>query len=143
MIHLVDIDESNWRIRLSVREDQKHFVANAAVLLARAYAYRNFNCRAFYVCDDDNYVGMGLYYDCPERNAYDMSQLFIDERYQGRGYGKAAMALCLREMRSAGRFDKVELCYVEGAETAKHLYEKLGFVEVDRDGDEIIMAMKL
>ena len=143
MIRLVDIDESNWRTRLSVRDDQKQFVANATVLLARAYAYRNFNCRAFYVCNDDTYVGMGLYYDCPDISAYDMSQLFIDERFQGRGYGKAAMQLCLEEMRSAARFDKVALCYVQGAETARCMYEKLGFVEMDRDGDEIIMEKKL
>ena len=143
MIHLTDIDENNWRLPLSVRDEQKAFVASSAVLLARAYAYRNLNSRAFYIYDDDTAVGMGLYYDCPEMDAYDLRQFFIDARYQGKGYGKEAVRLCLEEMRLLGRFDKVVLCYVEGDEAARRLYESFGFVQGDRDGDEITMEMKL
>ena len=35
------------------------------------------------------------------------------------------------------------LCYVEGNEVAKHMYEKFGFVETERDGDEIVMERTL
>ena len=40
MIQLVDIDPDNWRLGLKVAESQKRYVANSAVMLARAYAYR-------------------------------------------------------------------------------------------------------
>ena len=39
--------------------------------------------------------------------------------------------------------EKVALCYVEGNDVAKQMYEKLGFVETERDGDEIVMELTL
>lgn len=143
MVHLVDITPDNWRLKLQVSEAQKTYVAGSAVLLARAYAYREWRSRAFVVCDDETPVGMGLYYDCPERNAYDFSQFFIDERYQGKGYGKVAAKAVLEAMKQDGKYDKTVLCYIEGDEAARRLYESIGFVEIDRDEDEIIMELEL
>lgn len=143
MIHLVDITPGNWRLRLNVAESQKTSVANSAVLLARAYAYREQRSRAFVIYDEETPVGMGLYYDCPEFESYDFSQFFIDERYQGRGYGKAATKLVLDVLRLDGKYNKVSLCYIEGNNTARKLYEQFGFVEIDRDEDEIIMELVL
>ena len=121
----------------------KNHVADSATLLARAYAYRDYRSRAFVIYDDETPVGMGLYYDLPEMECYDLSQLFIDERYQGRGYGKAATQLVLDSMKQDGKYGKVALCYVEGNDVAKHMYEKFGFVETERDGDEIVMERTL
>lgn len=143
MVRLEEIDESNWLMNLKVAESQREYVANSTVILARAYAYRNARSRTFLICDDEIPVGMGLYYDCEDLDAYNFSELFIDCRYQGRGYGKAAAALVLEEMRRDGKYGKVVLCYIEGNETARRLYEGFGFQEVDRDDDEIIMELKL
>lgn len=143
MIRLVDIDPDNWRLGLKVSQSQKTHVADSATLLARAYAYRDYRSRAFVIYDDDTPVGMGLYYDLPEQECYDLSQLFIDERYQGRGYGKAATQLVLDAMKQDGKYGKVALCYVEGNDVAKQMYEKFGFVETERDGDEIVMERTL
>ena len=143
MIHLVDIDPGNWRIKLEIAEPQKRYVANSAVMLARAYAYRNQRSRAFIIYDDETPVGMGLYYDLPDLECYDLSQIFIDERYQGKGYGRAATKLILDAMKQDGKYNKVDLCYIEGNDAAKKLYESFGFVEIDRDEDEIIMEMNL
>ena len=142
MIRLEDVNETNWRCPLHVSEAQKEYVANPAGILARAYAYRSCRSRAFIVYNEETPIGMGLYYDCPNRNAYDFSQFFIDERYQGHGYGMAAAKLALNEMKRDGRYDKVILCYMEGNNAAKSLYEKLGFVETGcRDGEEILMEL--
>ena len=143
MIRLVDIAPDNWRLGLKVSQSQKTHVADSATLLARAYAYRDYRSRAFVVYDNDTPVGMGLYYDLPELECYDLSQLFIDERYQGRGYGKAATQLVLDAMKQDGKYGKVALCYVEGNDVAKQMYEKFGFVETERDGDEIVMELVL
>ena len=143
MIHLVDIDPGNWRLGLKVAESQKRYVANSAVLLARAYAYRDQRSRAFVIYDDETPVGMGLYYDLPDLECYDISQIFIDERYQGRGYGRASTKLILDAMKQDGKYSKVDLCYIEGNDAAKKLYESFGFVEIGRDEDEIIMEMSL
>ena len=143
MIHLVDIDPGNWRLKLEVAESQKHYVANSSVMLARAYAYRYQRSRAFVIYDDETPVGMGLYYDLPDLGCYDLSQIFIDHRYQGKGYGKAATKVVLEAMKQDGKYTKVDLCYIEGNDAAKNLYESFGFVEIDRDEDEIIMELQL
>ena len=143
MIHLVDIDPGNWRLGLKVAESQKHYVSDSYAMLARAYAYREQRSRAFVIYDDEVPVGMGLYYDLPDLDCYDLSQIFIDERYQGRGYGRAATKLILDAMKQHGKYNKVDLCYIEGNDAAKKLYESFGFVEIDRDEDEIIMEMNL
>lgn len=143
MVSLIDVDSENWRLDLSVTEAQKHYVANSAVMLARAYAYRAERSRAFIIYDDEMPVGMGLYYDCPELDAYDFSQLFIDARYQGKGYGRAAVKLVLDTLKRDGKYNKVILCYIEGNNVAKRLYESFGFAETDRDEDEIGMELDL
>lgn len=143
MIRLIDIDPDNWRLGLRVAQEQEHYVANSAVMLARAYAYRKQRSRAFVIYEDETPVGMGLYYDLPDMECYDFSQFFIDARYQGKGYGKAAVKAVLDAMRKDGRYGKVDLCYIEGNNAAKKLYEGFGFVEIDRDGEEIGMELFL
>lgn len=143
MIHFVDIGPDNWKLDLKVAESQKSYVASSSVMLARAYAYREQRSRAFVIYDGETPVGMGMYHDCPELDAFDLSQIFIDARYQGKGYGKAATKLVLDTMRQDSKYSKVVLCYIKGNDAAKKLYESFGFVEIDRDEDEIIMELIL
>lgn len=128
---------------MKVSESQKNYVSDSYAMLARAYAYREQRSRAFVIYNDDTPVGMGMYHDCPDLDAFDLSQIFIDERYQGKGYGKAATKLVLDAMKQDGKYSKAVLCYIEGNEAAKRLYEQFGFVEIDRDEDEIIMECTL
>ena len=88
MIHLEEVSPDNWRLDLHVRNDQKDFAANSITLLARAYAYRNSGSRALIIYNEDIPIGMALYYYID--GAYDFSQFFIDERYQGNGFGYEA-----------------------------------------------------
>ena len=144
MVRLKEITPDNWRLGLKVAETQKSYVSNDMSLLARAYAYREFRSKAFVIYHDDCAVGMALYYDCEALEAYDLSQLFIDQRYQGHGYGIAVTRLILERMKTDGKYNKVVLCYIEGNETAKRLYEKVGFqLTGERDDDEIIMQLNL
>lgn len=148
MVRLEPIGPDNWRQGLAVREDQLRFVGSPAGILARAYAYRELRSQAKLIVDGDTPVGMLLYHDWPEGRQYVFSHLLIDQRYQRRGFGEAAVRLALDEMRADGRYSQVSLCYVEGDEPARLLYEKLGFRhtgevdEVDEaDSDEIVMVL--
>ena len=143
MIRLEDIDAGNWRIPLSVSKDQEQYVASTTTILARAYAYREQRSRAFVIYDNDTPVGMVLYHDEDSLDAYIFSEILIDERFQGKGYGTAATKLVLDRMKEDGRYHKVVLCYIEGNDAAKKLYEGFGFAEIDRDEDEIIMELEL
>ena len=144
MLHLEPVTPDNWRSGLRVRDDQREYVADSPGLLARAYAYRNSRSEAFVIYHDDTPVGMALYYDLAELHAYCLSQFFIDRRYQRRGYGRAAMQLLLQRLQADGRFDRVVLCYVEGDEAAKSLYETLGFRPTgEAEEDEIVLSLPL
>ena len=144
MIRLETVNPDNWRLRLKVSDAQKSFVADSATMLARAYAYRESRSKAYVIYNDTLPVGMALYYDCAELNAYDLSQLFIDERYQGNGFGMEATKQILDKMKSDSKYDKVILCYIDGNEAARNMYEKLGFTLTgNRDEDEIIMEKAL
>ena len=144
MIYLEEINPNNWRLGLKVAKEQEKYVSNNFRMLARAYAYREYRSKAFVVYKDTTPVGMAMYYDCDELKAYDFSQLFIDERYQGRGFGKEAAKLILDRMKRDGKYSDVVLCYIEGNKSAKEMYEKLGFYHTgEADEDEIVMRKKL
>ncbi|MCD7834518.1 MAG: GNAT family N-acetyltransferase, partial [Lachnospiraceae bacterium] len=116
MIRLEEISPENWRYDLKVKESQQSYVSDGMRLLARAYAYRNYNSVALVIFNDDTPVGMALYYDIQE--AYDFSQLFIDKNYQRMGYGEDAARQIIERMRAEHRYEKILLCYIEGNEAA-------------------------
>ena len=144
MVRLETVTPENWRLGLNVSESQKRFVSDDMRLLARAYAYRESRSNAFVIYDDDVPVGMALYYDCDALKAYDLSQIFIDQRYQGKGFGTEAAQKILRMMKEDGKYDKVVLCFIDGNDAAKNMYEKLGFYLTDGgEGNEIAMEKLL
>ena len=144
MIRLEPVTPENWRLGLEVRADQQRFVSNSDRILARAFAYRGSRSRAFVIYNDDLPVGMAMFYDIGDANAYNLSQFFIDKRYQGNGFGYEASGRILQMMKADGRFEKVVLCYVDGDVAAERLYEKLGFQRTgEADGDEIEMVLEL
>ena len=143
MIYLVDIDNETGVDSLEVAENQQSYVCNSLVMLARAWLHRKLRPHVFNVYDGETAVGMGMYLDDPEKNAYDFCQLFIDKRYQGKGYGKAAIGLVLDAMREDGKYQKVSMCYVEGNDASRKLFEQFGFVEVSHPWDEIFMERML
>lgn len=139
-IRLEPVTPENWRTWLEVSEEQRAWVADRTTLLARAYAYRSLRSEAFFLLHGQTPVGMALYYDSPELAAYIFSQLFIDARWQRRGFGRAAACALLERMAADGQYDRVLLCYVDGDEAARRLYASLGFVPTgEQDEDEIMM----
>ncbi len=124
MLYLEEVNPNNWRLGLKVAKEQEKYVSNDFRMLARAYAYREYRSKAFVIYSDETPVGMAMYYDCDELDAYDFSQLFIDERYQGNGYGYLAASQIINMMKSDGKFSKAILCYIEGNEAAKKCMRK-------------------
>ena len=139
MVRLAEVTEENWleAASLSVKEEQKRFLAPAVGILARGYVYRNCGGRVFLIEDDGTAVGLALVREFTEEPlGYDLQQFMIDERYQGRGYGSAALGLILDRLRSEGHYGHVEVCVKEEDAAAVRLYMKHGFTDsgyVDED----------
>ncbi|MBQ6542177.1 MAG: GNAT family N-acetyltransferase [Lachnospiraceae bacterium] len=142
MIRLTEITEENWleAASLSVKEEQKAFLAPAVGIIARGYVYRNCGGRVIVIQNDDVIVGLALvreFTDIPL--GYDLQQFMIDGRYQGRGYGSAALKLILDELHAEAHYDHVEVCVKKADTEAIRLYEKHGFTDsgyVDEDAPD-------
>ncbi len=139
MIKLADITEDNWMdvASLSVKDQQKGYVASAVGILARGYVYRGCNGRVYAIENDGVIVGAALVREfTDEPLGYDLQEFMIDGRFQGRGYGSAALSLILEELRREGHFDHVEVCVKKTDAEAIRLYEKHGFADsgyIDED----------
>lgn len=144
MIHLETVTPDNWRIDFQLKKEQEDFVFSPTGILAQAWAYREEGSQAFIIYNDEEPVGMAMYHDFSEWAAYEFSQLFIDCRYQGKGFGIEAARQVLRKMEDNGKYKKVYLSYIKGDEPARKMYEKLGFVEKAKiDEDEILMVKEI
>ena len=151
MIRLTEITEENWleAASLSVKEEQKGFLAPAGGIIARGYVYRNSGGRVIVIQDDDAIVGLALVREfTDEPLGYDLQQFMIDKKYQGKGYGRQALQLALDYIYTfpVGKAKYIWLSYEPSNETARNLYRSLGFKEVKKmpEGwDEIPAVIKI
>lgn len=138
-MRLISVTEDNWMdvAALSVKEEQKGFVAPAIGILARGYVYRDCNVKIYAFEKDGIIVGTALVREfTDEPLGYDLQQFMVDEQYQRKGYGSQALQLILDELRTEKHFDHVELCVKKTDTEAIRLYEKHGFVDsgyIDED----------
>ena len=113
MIRLIDVNEQNWLdIReLSVSEPQKGFLDSAVGILARGYVYRHNRARVIGIADNDTMIGVALVKDLDEEPAcYDLQQFMIDARFQGKGFGTAALRMIMSELEKERKYNCVEVC---------------------------------
>lgn len=160
MVRLEKITPANvWDIiNLKISESQKGFVSANQRSIIEAYAIVNIGGHAFPfgIYDGDIAVGFMMigfdvddYWENPPAIApgnYNLWRFMIDEKYQNRGYGKAAMKLALEFVRSfpCGRAEYFWTSYVPKNEAAKKLYASFGFEENgETDCDEIITVLKI
>ncbi|MBQ6343779.1 MAG: GNAT family N-acetyltransferase [Anaerolineaceae bacterium] len=142
MITLTEVTEENWFnvAGLSVKDDQKNYVAPAIGILARGFVYRDCNTRIYVIENDGIIVGVSLVREfTDEPPGYDLQQFMIDQRYQGKGYGSEALALILDELRKEGHYDHAEICVKKDDIAAIRLYEKNGLIDsgyVDEDAPD-------
>ena len=147
MIRLTEIDETNFfdARALTLREGQRRFLDSPLGILARGYVYRDQRPRVLAVTDEETVVGLLLVKDMDEEPAcYDLQQFMIDSRYQGKGYGRAALELLLADLRKEGKYDAVEVCVDKANAAALALFTGAGFRDtgyVDPDLPECLNLM--
>lgn len=138
-VTLREIAADNVRavIRLDVAPFQKAFVAPNAVSLAQYAATAKAWTRAVYA--DDTPVGYVLLSDNEEETyRYYLWRFMIDRRFQGMGFGKAAMELVIEYVRSQPEADGLCTSYVPMAGGPGEFYHRLGFVDTgDEDDGEL------
>jgi GNAT superfamily N-acetyltransferase len=138
-VTLREIDADNVRAitRLAVAPHQRAFVAPNAISLAQYAFAASAWTRAVYA--DDTPVGYVLLADEEgEAYRYFLWRLMIDRRYQGMGFGEAAMELIVEHVRSQPGAVGLATSYVPLAGGPGEFYHRLGFVDTGQeDGGEL------
>jgi diamine N-acetyltransferase len=156
MISLRPIDPGNYRecIELSVAPGQERFVASNQQSLAEAYVWRE-AAEPFAVYSDEQMVGFALLFPlgegvpddsipAPESlRGYTLVRLMIDGRFQGLGYGRAALDAIVELVRGRG-LGVLRLSVVTENQQALEFYRRNGFAETGEiDGGEIVMERRI
>jgi diamine N-acetyltransferase len=142
VLHLQAITKENWTkaISLRVREDQVNFIASNAVSLAQLNFLENFHAKGIF--NDEEMVGFTLFGIDEDDHEYWIYRMMIDQKHQGKGYGKQAVKLVIDDIRlmKDERHHTITLSYEPANEHAKRIYEKMGFQEVEGliiDGEQV------
>ena len=139
------ITEQNYQksLDLSTGAGQEEFVARNVRSLAQAWVFRD-RARPYALYEGEEPVGFIMFDWRPEKKWVEIWRLMIDHRFQGKGYGRAAVQKALEFLREGGLFEKVQINYVEENQGAKHLYRSMGFQETGAmEGNEVVMEMDL
>jgi len=133
MIHLKEIDQSNFNECIALKRKSEKFVGNAVYVLAEGYTFKH-HSTTHGIYNDDIMVGMVTVMDKPSNNrAYGFTNMFIADNYQRKGYGKQAVAVILDKFQKQRKADTVELCVHESNKIALSIYKNFGFIEIGRE----------
>jgi diamine N-acetyltransferase len=127
-------------IALELAPEQKDLVASNAYSLAESRRDPDSHPRAIYA--GERLVGFLMYEIIrrkKKRHEVSIYRFMIDRKYQGKGYGRAALGKALDEIRAIPHVGKISISYVPDNPVAGPFYASFGFVEVglDRDGEMI------
>jgi diamine N-acetyltransferase len=128
---LKPITKENWKgaIELTLKEGQKHFMASNLYSIAEVQFLDQFYAAGIY--DGDRMIGFAMFGIDEDDNNYWIYRLMVDQAYQGRGIGAAAVKLIIEEIRSKNtdQIPYIMIGYHPENEGARKTYKKVGFVE--------------
>lgn len=148
------VSKENWEelIALKVREDQRNFVASNLYSIAEAQFGEDIEGEGHWdmfpygIYDDGKPVGflMIAYNFGNARFQGFIQRLMVDDKFQGKGYGRFGMNWILEKFRSDERLKAAGISYEPHNEVARKLYASLGFVETGEIvDDEMLAVLKL
>ena len=138
-LSLRPVTAENWDAvaHLEVHEDQRHFVASNSYSLAQAAYESGYMPVAIY--DDETLVGFAMYTSEPWQGEFGIVRMMIDQRHQGKGYGRQAILALNAALRQLPGCTSIILNVVKENTRAWHLYQSLGFV-IFKEGQDVYWA---
>jgi len=139
-VRLEEVTARNWRAvaRLKLLPEQEDLVASNLYSIAQSKFDPDSRPRAVYA--GNQIVGF-IMYDMDEKTREaSIYRFMIDREHQGKGYGRAALARALDEIRADRAVRKISIGYMPENPVAKPFYASFGFVEVGKDEDGEIVA---
>jgi diamine N-acetyltransferase len=142
LITLREITRENWReaLQLAVHPDQQRFVADYApiVLVALAKAYVSplgLVWLPYAIYAGHEMIGLlELAIEPDSTDQYWIYHFFIDQRYQGQGYGKQALAALIEHIeRNYPECRSISLTVQPENLPAQRLYTAAGFIRTNEE----------
>lgn len=125
-------------LKLSVSEEQKKFVADNAVSISQAYFCKQAWFRTISVGEKP--VGFVMLYIDRKKADYDVWRFMIDQRYQKKGYGTAAMQQIIEFVKGLPRARALYLSHSPGRGNPAPFYKRFGFVHTGKmnEGEKVM-----
>lgn len=151
-MELRPVTADNWKelIKLKVHDDQTHFVASNLYSIAEAqFGFEeegHWDLFPFGAYADGEPVGFAMYGLNLNHSRFQafIIRLMVDQRFQGKGYGREIMKLILSQFKENEKITNIGISYEPENEAARKLYASLGFVEPgEMLDDETLAVLKL
>jgi diamine N-acetyltransferase len=144
-VSLREITPENFKqcVNLKVAEGQEKFVASNVMSIAQSKVYPTHLPFAVYAGEE--IVGFVLYGFDEEEKRFYLGRLMIDEKHQGKGYGRAATLEVIERLKQIEDCTEIYLSFVPENKNAEKLYESIGFARTGElnEGGEIMMRYQL
>ena len=125
-----------------LREEQKELVNPASFSIGRAYLHPAENYPCVICAEDGRRIGFMNLLRWLGAGEHVSWSYYLDEREQGKGYGKAAARLAIRILKAAFPEQRIKLSTEECNRRAQDLYASLGFQLLEeRDGDDLVFGL--
>lgn len=133
-------------LKITPEQEAAKFVSPVVRSLADAWFYRDEGIaypKAVY--EDEDLVGFIMYELDTEEQQVFIWRFLIDQRYQGKGYGRQTIEAVLAMAKEQAQITKVVADYVDGNEPMKKILLDLGFEETgfNKEINEHIMVYQL
>ncbi|MFT4415867.1 GNAT family N-acetyltransferase [Fredinandcohnia humi] len=133
-ILLKKVTRENWEeaLNLKVEKQQEKFAPPVAVSLAKVYIKPDGDSVEyipFAIYDDEVMVGFVMHaFEEGTKDMYWINGFIIDKKYQGKGYGGAALSEMIGWIKSTFPIcTEIRLTVYKDNYNARRLYEKFGF----------------
>ena len=143
-VSLRPVSRDNWRniANLKVSEDQRKFVAEPCYYLALCCYGNDWHPLAIYL--DEQVIGFMMWAIEPADGSCWLGGILVDQGRQKRGYGKQAVQAAIKMLNGKYGHRNFALSYQPANLIAKHLYRKLGFIEMNEwEDDEVVARFSL
>lgn len=143
-VRLATVNRSNYEAVCDLTLDKTQELYLASNLWSLVEAAYEPNCFPRAIYQQDQLVGFLMWVqETPQRLS--IWRLMVDQHYQQRGIGRAALQLAIGEIRQMAGVRQIEICYAPTNPVAKDFYSSVGFTETGWDdaGEEMLAVMNL
>ena len=121
------IFKKSYTIKIKVSEEQEKQLSSIEKITAKC---QDANVIAFDIYDDNILIGFAMLREY-EKGGYFLWNFAIDSKFQNNHYGTTSLKELISKMKAEYNMHTMTTTYKHGNEHAKHIYEKIGFIETD------------